>query len=297
LIALVATLLIAAYVLGPDLTARWVLSFVVPRKNLTLSKSEEITRGVLWSIVPFGLAWGMRHWGPFSLPANARIDLQTFFSGLYSETFFNQHSADFFAAAGSFWQLNLCLCLRLYAVVLITSILFNFLITEYGRLRKWLESRKSWYWSLVRRVLATFVLPRISEWHLILSPVLLASKSMNIEIDVLTKNGILYAGRLADKVLSASGDLQSITLAKPRRFRREDLLKAREVDPKVPTESFWKPIPGEMFVVVASEIATLNIRHIPAVPEFAAKFDDIASLVKELAIKLKTIEAKSVDKI
>lgn len=82
MIALVATFLVATYVVGPDLLARWVLSFVVPRKNLVLSKSEEITQGVLWSIVPFGIAWSFRHIGWLSFPPTAKIDLQTFFSAL-----------------------------------------------------------------------------------------------------------------------------------------------------------------------------------------------------------------------
>lgn len=296
MIALVATLLVAVYVLGPDLLARWVLSFVVPRKNLLLNKSEEITRGILWSIIPFGLAWAMRHVGPFSFPANAKIDLQLFFSGLYSESFFNLHRTDFFAAAGAFWQLNVCLFLRLYVLVLAISLFFNLLINKYGRIRKWLDEKTTGFRPFVRLVrwcLKTFVLPRIAEWHVILSPVLLASKKMTIEVDILTKNGIMYAGRLSDKVMAASGDLQSITLGNPRRFRREDYLKARENDPnkKVDPASFWKPIPGELFVMVASEISNLNIRHIPTVPEFAEKFTDIAQLVQEIGNKLVALEA------
>lgn len=235
----------------------------------------------------------MRHLGPYSLPQNAKVDLQTFFSGLYSETFFRDHYTDFFTAANSFWQLNLCLVLRLYFVVLLASIAFDLLIIQYGKMRRWLEKGGSWPKRLALKLLAIFVLPRIAEWHAILSPVLLPSKSLNIEIDILTKGGTLYAGRLADKVLAADGSLQSITLAMPRRFRREDLLKAREANPKVPIEQFWKPIPGQFFVVLASEISTLNIRHIPAsVPDFAEKFDDIAGLLQQLKGKLQIIESK-----
>src|ERR1700732_2771719 len=102
MIALVASLLIAVYALGPDLVARWMLGFVVPRKNLTQSKSEEITRGILWSLLPLTLAWLLRHSGPLSLNQSSKVDLQTFFSGLYSESYFKDHQDKFFSSAGSF---------------------------------------------------------------------------------------------------------------------------------------------------------------------------------------------------
>src|SRR5438270_7637379 len=104
-----------------------MLGFVVPRKSLVLSKSEEITRGVLWSIIPFLLAWALRHAGPLATQRGAKFDLQLFFSGLYSEAFFNANRDAFFGAAGTFWRLNLCLAARLYLIVLIAALSFNFI--------------------------------------------------------------------------------------------------------------------------------------------------------------------------
>lgn len=289
MIAFVATLLVAVYVLGPDLLARWILGFVVPRKSLVLSKSEEITRGIMWSIVPFALAWWLRHWGPWALPANAKIDLQLFFSGLYSESFFDQHRTEFFTAADSFYQLNLCLALRLYAIVLCASLFFNYLITKHGAMREWLRHRTGFF-GLLRWALSIFVLPRISEWHVVLSQVLLPARQMSIEVDVLTKSGTLYSGRLADKVIAASGDLQSLTLDSPRRFRRDQYLEAQKADPSVKAESYWKTIPGNLFVVVASDISTMNIRHIPPVRRFGEKFQDVAEVLIEIKRKVRELE-------
>jgi hypothetical protein len=95
-IALVATFLVAVYVLGPDLVARWVLGFVVPRKNVVQTKSEEVTRGALWSIIPLWLGWSLRHVGPLSLVPNSKFDLQVFYSGLFSESFFLKNQQEFF---------------------------------------------------------------------------------------------------------------------------------------------------------------------------------------------------------
>ena len=289
MIALVATLLGAVYILGPDLLARWVLGFSVPRKNLALTKSEEITRGIMWSVGPLILAWWLRHWGFYSFPAKARLDLQVFFSGLYSESYFNAHQSEFFAASASFLELNRCLLLRLYSIVLAGSIAVNLLIARYGQIREFLRGRRG-LWSVVRQGLAIFVVPRISEWHLVLSPVLLPSQRMNIEVDVLTKTGTMYSGRLADKVMTASGELESLTLETPRRFRREQYLAAQKSDPEIKAERFWKPIPGNMFVILGSDISTLNIRHIPAVSRFGEKFGDIAQALREIERKLADLE-------
>lgn len=290
MIALVFTILVAVYVLGPDLLARWVLSFVVPRKNLVLSKSEEITRGILWSIIPFLIAWIFRHTGPWAFQSGAKFDLQVFFSGLYSGSYFEENRNAFFGAAGTFWRFNLCLLLRLYATVLIASVIFNCLIVKYGKIRRWLEGKNSLFWSVLGWLLATFVLPRIAEWHLVLSPVLLASKKMTIEVDILTKSNILYAGRLADKVLTGTGDLQSVTLRNPKRFKRGEYLRAKKSGDNLKIDDFWKEIPGELFVIVASEISTVNVRHIPAVPQFAKKYPEIAGEMRKLRLLLEKAE-------
>lgn len=81
--------------------------------------------------------------------------------------------------------------LRLYAVVLLASLFFDLLISRYGRMRKWLDKENSWFRKFLRWLLITFVLPTIAEWHVVLSPVLLGSKTMHIVVDVLAKNDIL----------------------------------------------------------------------------------------------------------
>jgi hypothetical protein len=113
---------------------------------------------------------------------------------------------------------------------------------------------------------------------------------MSIEVDVLTKSGTLYAGRLADKVIAASGDLQSLTLDSPRRFRRDQYFEAQKAVPSVKVEAYWKPIPGNLFVVVASDISTMNIRHVPPVRRFGERFKDVADALKEIERKVRELE-------
>ena len=299
MIALVSTFLVAAYILGPDLFSRWMLGFVVQRRNIAQSKSEEITRGVLWAIIPLYLAWTLRHIGPFSLPFNSKIDLQVFFSGLYSDLYFKDHQQEFFLAAGSFIRLNVCVLLRLYTVIFASGLLLNFLIRRYGWIRHFLASKTKGSRTLalcsrnILALLSTVVLPRISEWHVTLSPILLPAKEMNIGVDVLTKSGILYAGALEDKVIGPDGNLQTLTLREPKRFRREEYLedKKNQLNPK--PESYWKAIPGNLFVIMASDITTLNVRHLPAtVRQFRGEYQEIALALNRLHSKVLDLSQK-----
>ena len=212
-----------------------------------------------------------------------------FFSGLYSESYFKDHRDEFISSASSFVSLNACILARLYAIVVLTSLFFNYLIGKYGMIRSWMASRRGF--SALRPILSTIILPRISEWHVILSPILLPSRDMNIEVDVLTKSGTLYQGALRDKILAADGSLQSLTISNPRRFKRDQYLEDIKLSPTIRPEDYWKPIPGNLFVIVANDITTLNVRHIPAtVRRFGQEFREIADAIKLIQTKVQTIQ-------
>jgi len=161
-------------------------------------------------------------------------------------------------------------------------------------IRNWIASRRGLSW--LRVLLSTLILPRVSEWHVILSPMLLPSPDMNIEVDVLTKSDVLYQGALRDKILSQDGSLQSITLENPRRFQREKYLEARTQNPDCKAEDFWKAIPGSLFVVIASDITNLNIRHLPSsVRRFGQEFGDVADAIKLLRAAVSKIQNEKSD--
>lgn len=256
MLALVLTFLIAVYILGPDLISRWVLGFVVPRKNIVQTKSEEVTRAVLWAIVPLLIAYyWAAYFGKLHLCAGWS-EVQTCFSGIYSETFFNQHRSEFFRALSATAWLNWCILWRLYLLVLIGSVALNLIISNYGYIRHKLGKGK---W--LRSSLAFIVLPRISEWHVLLSGILLPSKQLRIYVDVLTKSGLMYRGILEDKTLTSDGTLLNIILAEPMRFKREQFQNERKNNPDVKAEDYWKEIPGNVFVLLTTDITSLNLRY------------------------------------
>jgi hypothetical protein len=117
----------------------------------------------------------------------------------------------------------------------------------------------------MRTLLATIV-PRISEWDLLFSDMLLPEGTFRIMADVLTKSGGLYQGTIQDRMLNNDGSLASITLANPRRFEREEFRKAKAADLETVSDEFWFNIPGNLFIVMASDIANLNLRYIRRKP-------------------------------
>lgn len=273
--------LLAAYALGPMLVARWFLSRVVPLKSLAQSRSEQISQGIFWAIVPGWVAYFARHWGPCALPPNSKVDVFNIFSALSSETYFDKHQPELYEAFSAFLWANWCILLRLYCAVFVIAFLTVGFLYFYGALRS--SMRKNPITSSLFNLLATLVVPSISEWHVQLSSLLLKSHQMSLDVDVLTRSGTLYQGSFQEKTLAADGSLHAITLNNPKRFLRQEYLdqkaQAHAPDPQL----FWKAIPSDAFIIMAADIATLNIRYVPSSAKSYAKFADVAARMQELA--------------
>lgn len=259
MLPLLLTVLLAVYILGPGLLSRWVLSFLVPQRAVIQGRSEEIARAFLWSLLPLWLAWEWaKHLGRLSL-CGGRKEIATVYSGMVSDAFFNAHRADFFNSVTAFLWMNWCLLWRLYLMVIAGSFVLILIIGFYGPIRQSLERS-----AFLKALLAILILPRVSDWHVLLSRMLVPSKSIRLFVDVLTRSDNLYQGRLADKMLGADGTLINVTLAEPAKFQRARYLEALKTDPNTSADNFWNKIPGEIFIVLASEIATMNIRYVQA---------------------------------
>jgi hypothetical protein len=182
MLALTLTLITAVFI-GPDLISRYILGFVVPRRTIQQTSSEEISRAIITAAVPFGLAvaWvtlqGAVVWG------DVKSDAQIYLAAILSQKCFDDHINLFFQSAKSMGRLFGSVAWRLY-VLLCAYITINFLIVNYGELRnsKWMSKHPFW-----RSVFAAFVLPRISSWHILLKSVS-HRKSVDVRVDVMTKS-------------------------------------------------------------------------------------------------------------
>ncbi len=255
MIALLFSVLLALYLLGPDLLARWLLGFVVPRKAVVQSRSEEITRAAIWAAFPLLIALSVtKSHGIFSRYGGTAT-LKTFFAGLYSEAVFRNDPDRWFRSASSMLHINLAVLSWMYAVVIAASLALMVLTRRYATIRHTLP------YGLPRDLLARLILPRVAEWHVLLSDMLLPTRDLLLYADILTRSG-LYRGLVQDKVLGPDGGLRSITLGEPRRFQREQYLAAREKHGTADAETFWKTIPGDLFLIVGSEVLNLNLQYI-----------------------------------
>lgn len=269
MLTLVLTVLTTAYFVGPDFLARYIMgAFMVPRATTT-SKGEEITRGAVWALLPLAFAWWTRfHWffGIYRMPAKAAQSASVVFAGLFNDKVFEKTADTFAASIPILIRANASLLFREYAVIAILSGAFAVTVRNFGSIKHRLRNI-NWLWKLIRWI----ILPKISEWHIVLSPMLLQNKGRSrIAIDVLTKSGILYRGEAYEKMVGADGSLQTLILEYAHRYLRDDFSEARRAwsDCALPketqkprTEDFWRPIPGKLFVIVGSDVCSVNVRH------------------------------------
>ena len=257
MLAVSLTFLAAAFILGPELLSRWVLGIVVPQRSLSQNRGEQVTRAILWALVPLVIVvlWvRARHvlgmWGGWA-------DVEVAASGLYSGTYFDAHRTEFYrslvAVCGMAWSL----LWRLYFIVILAALAIDWAILHYRWLRNALKAR----WA--KTMLATLILPRVSEWYVLLSDMLLPTEDVMLEVDVLTQGGTLYQGGVQDRMIGPDGSLLSITLADPRRFLRDEFHRERAEDVNAPADYFWRRIPGKLFVILGSDIASVNVRYTP----------------------------------
>ena len=288
MLALTLSLITAVFLLGPDLISRYILGFVAPKRTIDQSKSEEIMRAILTALFPLAVAvlWiQLRHVVDWN---GNRSDLQNFFSGIYSEKFFEDSPPRFFGAAGTFCWISWAFAWRLYAVLIVYAVGIDVLIWKYGNIRHSWPFAKS---ASARNLLATFILPRISEWHVILKS-FSHKKSADIRADVLTKGNVLYRGRIERLLLERDGSLAGLYLLQTYRYRREHYLDDVKAGKNPNPEQYWKIVPSHGFLVMASDISTINLRQYdpPADPELARRLQEI--LKKPIRITMKVEQGK-----
>jgi hypothetical protein len=111
-------------------------------------------------------------------------------------------------------------------------------------------------------------------------------KPITTYADVMSKVGLLYKGTVHRYTLTSTGDLASLTLQNAHRYRRERYnhdLEAQGADGSakaVNKEDYWAEIPGSLFTILASDVSTINVRHI--VGKVEENDERIRELIEEL---------------
>jgi hypothetical protein len=251
---------------------------------MTAPRAEQLTRGALWALFPLIAAWLTRTWICFRMPPGVAKSIGVVFGGLYSEATFAKDPSSFYSAFGQFAKVNVCLLGRMYALVILFAVVLGMIARNFGAVRKRLRG-----FPRLSKIVYLAVLPRISEWHLGLSPMLLENrKQYGIEVDVMTKSGILYRGSVNEKNVGNDGNLQTLILANTCRYLHADFVRDRtafealedkSAAKKPSSEKYWRSIPGVMFYIVGSDVTSVNIRHV----------DQISSVQPGEDLRLRTL--------
>lgn len=148
--------------------------------------------------------------------------------------------------------------------------LFWWLATQYRTGGKRWRDRVGW---LILRTV-------ISEWHVLLTNFGSPTTKAQIEVDVLSTDGILYQGGLRDYFFNTDGELAGLLLSNAARYDRIQYEAHKPADfeakvknwPAEPAHKFtrdraryWRLIPGaDLFYIPRERIANVNVRHVTA---------------------------------
>jgi hypothetical protein len=297
MIALVTTCFLIFYILVPGVLFRFLSSWFVPLKLFERTRTQEATFAVAVALLPFGAAlfgvWNlpiMRHL-PFPIVegtfAERRQDYRRVATLLSSSDASRLLLASPGATATSpltgdaHWRsLNRVLRRQgrflawYFAFVAIEGVCFGLLAKRYGDWQSDPARHRVPLWFI-----RTFILPNISEWHLLLTSFNWPTKEdVDVSIDILQNDGLLYQGRVSDYFIGSDGKLTGILLENVNRFDREafhEAQKSPDAEQPISSAIFWKPIPGSRFYIGQSSIANLNVR-------FVARDQTLISLAEKI---------------
>lgn len=262
MIAIIASMLLGAYVLLPDFLFK---KFAPNFRDVTRARGgrfTEIFSGAGASLLPFFFALlaskFCRLVGHWPLPVEESVaqkyfDYRTLITSLCSDTYFHEHLDGTWTAAGHvllhqgrflFWM-YFALALEIVCAVLLTYF--------FGSLSRY---------RIYRWTFGKIFLGRASHWQLLLTGFAFPRGSRpQVVVDAMTTDDHLYAGTVGDYFLNVDGELSGLLLKNFKRFKRVELEAARKAGLNPDPGEYWTEIPGTNFYLPADKIASLNIRY------------------------------------
>jgi hypothetical protein len=259
LIALVAGFILVAYLLAPGAIYRVTFSFYMSSKRFQRTRTEEVVFSVLVTVIPFFLTWILLLHTPlgslpaFHSPIGKREAYRTIFASLLSDTTKGSPvliSAYFRAASEQARFVAL-----LWLLCAIEGWQTGRVIRRYGDYPDG---------GFLRAFCDRFLLKSVSEWQVLFTTLSLRSDDPRsvVEIDALSSLNILYRGRLVNWFTDQDGKLEGIFLINAQRFRRDQMARDRANNISKTSDQYWAPVPGSNLYLVASTLASYNVRYV-----------------------------------
>jgi hypothetical protein len=212
-IALAFSALIAIYLLIPNALFRFFLGQFVPVKVFQGSRTEELTRAVVTLVLAFCLAM-LAIWYapicksyPFRFPDNyaqRSSDYIVVASGFYSEVMFKDYGNVFWAALGRILKRQGRMVTWYYFFCVAFAVLYAWASKRYGRFKEWRPFAafgshfpKMAEWRPYEKFADHYLLPHISQWHVILTPFTFPDPKTAVKADVLMTIPIVQSCRIS----------------------------------------------------------------------------------------------------
>jgi hypothetical protein len=279
-ITLAFSALAAAYLLIPNALFRFLLGRFVPVRVFQGTKTEELTRAVVTLAFIFCISlfavWytpgAKEHPFAFADTRHQRVsDYVTVASGLYSESMFKDYKQSFWEALWRVLERQGRMVFWYYVLCAFFAVLFGWATEKYGKLKDWRplgwvngRFRRLTEWRPYPKFADLYLLPHISQWHVILTAFTFPDPKTVVKADVLMTDDTLYSGEIVDHFVNKEGHLSGLFLKNPRRFDRARYLKEKESwGITRATNTFWRPIPSAKLYLVADKIVNLNLNYEP----------------------------------
>ncbi len=266
MIAIVASFLLVAYLLGPGAIYRVIFAVFIPSKRFQRSRTEEVVFSVFATILPFALAWLLLCHTPVGRypTIHSSVGKYAAYRSILSSLISGASSPDLSAAYLRALKEQLRFVAVLWSLCIAEAVFANSVVRRYGDLPEG---------SLLARMCEKLFLIHVSEWQFLFTTNFLPKADRNkvVEVDVLTSNDMLYRGRVADWFTDPDGKLLGLFLSEAARYRRDELKQDREKGVVRPVESYWKPIPGSNLYIQSSSILNYNVRYGDSIDTAARK--------------------------
>ena len=287
MIALLTTYFILAYILIPGVLFRVFAGFLVKLRLFQLTRTQEVTIGVLVSLAPLIFAnffvWTVpfaeNHPLPYTFGTtdeykrDYRLVLSLAVSTDPEKLLepVNGVKSVYEQANDRIWRRQVRFLCWYYVLSGTEGLLFGYLARRYG---DWSGRNVVYDW-LARKIL----LPNISESQLLLTDFTFPKKpKRDVLADVLCQE-IVYRGKVGDYFLDTNGKLSGLFMKDVERFRRKEYEVACDQanGNAVDSEDFWKEIPGSNFYIPADQISNLNVRFPLLDKDFEAFINNLIS--------------------
>ena len=265
--ALFLSFVFLAYVVIPGTLFRRLFNLFVPLRRFQWTRTEELTTSVVTTVPPLIVAYLLVHFcywfghHPFDLLDSVALkwnDYKDVLSASYSEKFFTENRQAILQALERIGRKQFHFIAWFYLGTALEAVAAGLLTRYYGNLRKW---------RLLGRGIEKFVLPGLSEWHVMFTPFTFSrTPARVVQVDALMTDGTLYQGEVGDFHIDANGCLTGFLLKKARRFLRAEYKDDRNAGKTVDKEKYWRTIPGDSLYLLADKISNLNLSYLATKP-------------------------------